>query len=169
MYEKKICFSGLFIFTFARTCAIFQHMDINLYNTLKAQAEEEYQKAFALAEQSRSKALEAIETVWQMLRDKTVKSAQNNPIVPVEPKQNIEIPPNEYGSLTAEVKHQISLMPKRFTKKDLAKSLNRDVSYNSIDGCLKRLKKQGVIKMVVKGSGRRPNKYSKIINEDDLF
>lgn len=144
-------------------------MDINLYNTLKAQANEEYQKALALAEQSHSKALEAIETVWQMLKDKTVESVQSNPNISLESKQNTEIPSKEYGSLTKEVKRQVALMSKRFTKKDIAKALNRDeVSYNSIDGCLRRLIRQKVIKLVVKGSGRKPNKYIRV-TEDSIF
>ena len=74
-----------------------------------------------------------------------------------------------YGSLTADVKQLINEMPKRFTKNDIIRKLSRDVASNSLDGCLRRLQRQGLIVTVKKGVGRRPNKYQKVNKKDDMF
>ncbi len=148
-------------------------MEQNEYKQLKEQVEQKYQNAILMAETERNEAIQAIEIVWRMLKGDTTEVARpdSEPLFKSTRRATKQV--NGYGSLTSTVKHLIDTMPKRFTKNDirkaLSKELDRDIAYNSLDGCVRRLKKQGLIKIVLKGKGRRPNKYSKVDKDGEFF
>lgn len=67
-----------------------------------------------------------------------------------------------YGSITKNVIKVIEdkKVPDVFTKNDIIRAFGCLVSYNSLDGCLRRLAARRFITVVEKGKGSLPTKYS---------
>lgn len=70
-----------------------------------------------------------------------------------------------YGDLTKSVKNIICLVSGDFDRNDIIRALSYHSNTNSMDTCLHQLIKQGFIKVVNEGSGRRSAKYRKIKTE----
>jgi glycerol-3-phosphate cytidylyltransferase-like family protein len=146
-------------------------MDIRQYNNLKKQAEDKYQKTIILAEKQRKEGLEAIERVWDMLNENQEETTAEK-AVQVLPKAK-----KDYGSLTKAVKKALKLVSEKFTKRDIilvlpqiSPEIATSIKPASLNGCLVRLEKQGIIKTAKSGSGSIPTVYKKIKSESsDLF
>ena len=146
-------------------------MDIKEYNNLKKQVEDKYQESIILAEKQRKEGLEAIERVWDML-----KETQRIPIVEIsehaQTKGKIS-----YGSFTTTIKKAVELVPMKFTKKDIRlvlPQISTEIAHSfkdgTLTGCLIRLEKQGVIKPIKRGVGSIPTIYKKIDSKSsELF
>jgi len=139
-------------------------MDNKEYNKLKEQVEQKYQKAVCEAEKRRNEGLEAIERVWDLL-----KEAQEAPPVKVVDRAKTK-EKLSYGSFIGAIKEAIKLVPAKFTKKDIklvlpqvSKEIADSCKDASLTGCLIRLEKQGIIKKIKGGRGSSPSLYQKMV------
>ena len=140
-------------------------MDLQEYNKLKKQADEEYHEAASLAMDELDKRLAAIEVVWQMAaetgeEDESEESQQQDADTPSANGRAGQ--PGEYGLLTENVKQAINKLNRSFVKWDVKHKIAFDISTNSLDGCLRRLVKQDYIKITRIGRGRAPTRYKRI-------
>ena len=160
--EKSSCFSS-------RCFVELRAMNKTDYNKLKKQVEDKYQETLRLAEKERKDGLEAIDRVWELL-----KEAQQ---IPNGEKDN-RIQTNnktKYGSFTIAIKEAIRRVPtKRFTKKDIRVVLpqvDMEIAASckdaSLTGCLIRLEKKGIIEKIKAGKGSSPSLYKKVSGTQD--
>jgi hypothetical protein len=110
-----------------------------------------------ISEKEYSETLAAIEKVQNLLDEEVPQVTATEKPLTIRPDA---IPPSpEYGSLTDNVKKALPHMPKVFDKNDILAYLGYEVKENSMDSCLRRLVKQGIIEVHVPGQGRRATKY----------
>lgn len=141
-------------------------MDIETRDTLIAQAEAKYLLSLQTAKQERSDALDTIQRLWDILQDKYDVEVVETSQIPIETlpakKNNVKT----YGTLTGAVKNVIEKVPRRFTRHDIKRALDKwygieKCNENSLSGILTRLQKKKTIEVVKKGKGRRPTRYRK--------
>ena len=139
------------------------------YNKLKKQVEDKYQETLCLAEKKKKEGLEAIDRVWELLKEaqQTLNGENDN-----HTQTNNK---TKYGAFTVAVKEAIELIPaKRFTKKDIRVVLPRvdmEIAASckdaSLTGCLIRLEKKGIIEKIKTGKGSSPSLYKKVSDAQD--
>lgn len=140
------------------------------YNKLRKQVEDKYQQAIQAAEKLKKEELDAIERVWDLLKE----TEQKTPIAKIvdSPKTKSNI---VYGSFKAAIMEAIKLVHvKKFTKKDIRLVLpqvSMEIAASckdaSLTGCLIRLEKQGIIKKIKAGKGSSPSLYKKVSDAQD--
>lgn len=117
-------------------------MKVREYNKLKDEAAGEYQRK-----------LDAIETVWKM------SGGVNT--------NGLETPTQGRGALLTAARQALTVISGEFTVRDIERRIKTNnpsltVRRASLSSTLKRLdKREGLIKILERGSGKRPTRYQK--------
>ena len=142
-------------------------MDTKDYNKLKQQVEGKYQETVLLAEKERKDGLDAIERVWNLL-----KETEQIPIVEIRDQAKEKV---SYGDLTAAVQKAVAIVSKkRFTKNDIklvlpqvSAEIANSCKDASLAGCLKRLQRRHIIEKIKAGKGRAPSIYKVVSTKQE--